>query len=62
MVIVHVAAEPSRAAIDGLAGALPVALLLSRLGLSAEWVIGVGDVVLEAVARYLADAFLPPRA
>jgi hypothetical protein len=59
VVVCHVAAEPSRAAIEGLAGALPVALLLLRLGLSAEWDIGVGDVVLEAVARYLADTLLP---
>ncbi len=59
MVGVHVTAEAACAAIEGLAGTLPVALLLSRLGLRAEWVIGVEDVVLEAVARALANALLP---
>ena len=59
MVVVDVAAEAPRAAIEGLAGALPVVLLGSRLGLRAEWVIGVADVVLEAVACDLANPLLP---
>jgi hypothetical protein len=55
----HVTPEVACAAIERIAGALPVVLVLSWLRLGAQWIIRVGDVVLQAVARYLSDPLLP---
>jgi hypothetical protein len=59
VIAVDVEAECPCAAIERLAAAPPVALLLAWLGLWAEWVLGVTDVVLKAVARRLANRLLP---
>ena len=59
VVSVHMTAEAPCAAIECLVGTLPVTLLLSRSGFCAERVVGVADVVLEAVARRLANRLIP---
>lgn len=56
---VNVMSEAPRAAIKRLAGALPVTLLLSLRRLCTERIIGVGDVVVEAIARGLTNPLLP---
>ena len=56
---VNAMSEAPRAAIERLASALRVTLLLSLSRLCAERIVGVGDVVLDAVARSLTNPLLP---
>ena len=59
MVDVHVAPEVASAASERITGALPVASLLSLRRRYPKGIVGVNDVVLDAVTGRLADPLLP---